>query len=71
MPKVKQQKVEAVAPPPAPSTPASEVQAAPTTPDEATGDAGLKQKRKGRSGLRIPLDANVGGSATGLNIPLS
>lgn len=45
-------------------------QNAPESPDEVDSDkAALKARRKGRSGLRINLDANTGGTANGLNIP--
>ncbi|ARO29938.1 hypothetical protein NXC14_CH01988 [Rhizobium sp. NXC14] len=70
-PKVKQQKVEAVAQTPPPAQPAATVnQAGPKTPDELSPEqAAIKAKRKGRSGLRIPLDAGTGGGATGINVP--
>lgn len=64
-PKVKQAKVEPVAAPPPPSQAADAVQ----SPEDATGDASMKAKRRGRSALKIPLDAGVGGAGTGLNIP--
>ncbi|OCJ65263.1 hypothetical protein A6U96_23275 [Agrobacterium tumefaciens] len=70
-PKVTQQKVEPVAQTPPPAQPAATVnQSAPQTPDEASPEAAaLRAKRKGRSSLRIPLDAGVGGGNTGINVP--
>ncbi|MFB2563641.1 hypothetical protein [Rhizobium sp. IMFF44] len=70
-PKVKQQKIEPVAPPAPPAQPAATVnQSAPQTPDETSPEqASIKAKRKGRSSLRIPLDAGVGSGATGINVP--
>lgn len=70
-PKVKQQKVEPIAQAAPPAQPAaSQNQSGPQTPDEVSPEAAaIKAKRKGRSSLRIPLDAGVGGGATGINIP--
>lgn len=70
-PKIKTEKVEPTAQTPPPAQPAATVnQSGPKTPDEVSPEAaGLKARRKGRSSLRIPLDAGVGGGATGLNIP--
>lgn len=72
--KPKVQKVESVAqtpPPPPPAQPAATVnQSGPKTPDEVSPENNnLKAKRKGRSGLRIPLDAGTGSGATGINVP--
>lgn len=70
-PKIKTQTVEAPAQTPPPAQPAATVnQSGPKTPDEISPEvAGIKAKRKGRSNLRIPLDAGTGGGATGLNVP--
>jgi hypothetical protein len=70
-PKVKQQKVEPIAQAAPPAQPAATVnQSAPQSPDELSPEAAaIKAKRKGRSSLRIPLDAGVGGGATGINVP--
>lgn len=70
-PKIKQEKVEPVAQAAPPAQPAATVnQAGPQTPDGVAPEkAVMRSKRKGRSALRINLEANTGGGATGLNIP--
>ena len=59
-------KATAVTAPPAPASPADTVK---SPEDTNSQDASLKAKRKGRSSLKIPLDAGVGSSSAGLNIP--
>nr|WP_250808763.1 hypothetical protein [Neorhizobium tomejilense] len=70
-PKVKTAKVEPVAQTPPPAQPAATVnQSGPKTPDEVSPETtAIKAKRRGRSGLRIPLDAGTGSGATGINVP--
>lgn len=70
-PKVTQQTVEPVAATPPPAQAAATVnQSVAKSPEEASQErAGIKAKRKGRSGLRINLDAGVGGGSTGINVP--
>lgn len=69
--KPKVSKVEAPAQAPPPAQPAATVnQSGPKTPDEVSPEnTALKAKRRGRSGLRIPLDAGTGSGATGINVP--
>lgn len=70
-PKIKQEKVEPAAQAAPPAQPAATInQSGPQNPDEVSAEkAATRNKRKGRSALRINLDANTGGTATGLNIP--
>lgn len=66
------------APTPPPTAVAQSAQAAQGAPAAAKGaeearvdeeNANIRAKRKGRSGLRIRLDAGNTGGGTGLNIP--
>ena len=70
-PKPKIPKAQPIAQTPPPAAPAaSQDQTGPKTPDEVSPEAAaIRAKRRGRSGLRIPLDANTGGGATGINVP--
>ena len=63
--------VEPAAPAPPPAQPAATVnQATAKSPEDVSPEkANIKARRKGRGSLRINLDAGVGGSATGINVP--
>lgn len=70
-PKIKQQKIEPTAQTPPPAQPAATVnQSVAKSPDEVSPEqTNIRARRKGRGSLRINLDAGVGGTATGINIP--
>lgn len=70
-PKVTQATIEPTASAPPPAQPAATVnQSGPKTPDEVSPEASnIRAKRKGRSSLRIPLDAGTGSTSTGINVP--